>query len=118
MSCLLVRVIPSILNAAIRRHEIPRCGTPSNNFASLCRALRDYYQTRRTPRSSSVSTVFESSRDNKTRGKTQKSVSLGADKQKRPFRLVILKPFVGLAMLLGHLSPDVPARKDSPSDWS
>lgn len=63
-------------------------------------------------------TAFESSRNNKTRGKTQKRVFLDADKQKRPFRRVILKPFVGLAMLLGHLSPDVPARKDSPSDWS
>lgn len=53
------------------------------------------------------------------RGRTQKRVSSSnADKQRRPFRRVILKPFVGLAMLLGHLSPDVPARKDSPSDWS
>lgn len=52
------------------------------------------------------------------RGKTQKRVSLGTDKQKQSFRRIILKPFVGLAMLLGHLSPDVTARKDSPSDWS
>lgn len=120
---LLVRAVPLILNVLIFRHEIFRCGILSNNRFSLYRAARllsslphvGYRPFRRD-------NSFEKFTDNETRRakrKIAKENLLGRRRTnaKKPFRRVILKPFVG-QMLLGHLSPDVPARKDSPSDWS